>query len=223
VKEKRYDEADTIQTRINYLKKASVERKKRDLSAVHANEMDSLEQTYRKEVDEFNEIWDKKFSDFEEESANWEEQLRGKHAKETEEFEANIEKKLVKPGGKQSKDLLQLKALEDALVKQERYKEAHHIKKKVDNKERDDSERFDREKNEKVLTVTENLKAKQALEYNALRQKIETQTEVLRKDKEHGFTNLLNKFKNKKFELELQQKKALFYAGNESAEKASKY
>ena len=223
MKEKRYDEADTIQTRINYLKKASVDRKKRDLTAVHANEMDSLEQTYHKEVEEFNEIWEKKFSDFEEESANWEEQLRAKHAKESEEFEANIEKKLVKPGGKLSKDLLELRAVEDVLVKQARFKEAHHFKKKVDNKERDDSERFDREKNEKVMTVTENLKAKQALEVNALRQKIDTQSEVLRKEKEHGFGNILNKFKNKKFELELQQKKALFYAGNESAEKASKY
>ena len=204
------------------MKKASVDRKKRDLVGLHATEMESLEQAYRKESDEFNEIWDKKVSDFEEESSKWEETLRVKQTKETEELEANIEKKHFKPT-KLSKDSLELRALEDALVKQERYKEAHNIKKKVDNKERDDSERWSREKNEKVNNVSDNLKAKQNLEYNALRQKIDTQSDVLRKEREQGFNIILNKFKNRKFELEIQQKKAKYYAENESQNKASKY
>lgn len=185
--------------------------------------MSALEETYRKEVDEFNELWEKKFEEFNQESTTQEEELKAEHEKEHEGTEASVEKKLVTSGIKTSKESIQLKALEDALVKQERYKEAAQIVNKVLEKEKEDSEKFEREKSEKISITTENLKAKQQLEINAMKQKVDTQFDIMKRDKEQAFTNLMIKYKNKKFELELQQKKSIFYAGKESAEKASKF
>jgi hypothetical protein len=211
-----------MQTRITLLKKAVLDRKKRELDVSQSYEMDSLEQTYRKEVDEFNGIWDKKISDFDEESKTSEETLRTKHAKDLQEYEAEIEKKNFKPS-KQSKVFIELRHQEDALVKQERYKEAQLIKKKVDHVEKHDSEQWSKVKNEKVETASDNLRAKQELEYNAFRKKVDTQFEVLRKEREIAFNIIFNRFKNKKFDLDKQHKKAKLFAENESLNKASKH
>jgi hypothetical protein len=188
----------------------------------HAYEMDSLEQTYRKEVEEFNGIWDKKTADFEEDSRLQEEMLRTKQQKEMEEFEAHMEKKLFKTS-KYSKDFLELKTQEENLVKQQRFREATLIKKKADALEKEDSEKWSKEKSEKVGINSDNLRSKHLGEYKALRKKLDITNEVLRKERDTGFHTILHRFKNKKFDLEKQHKKQKALLENENLNKSSKY
>lgn len=183
--------------------------------------MDSLEATYRKEVEEYNVQWDKKIVEFEEQARSLLDEMKSRHEKELEIHEANLVKKLYKPS-KFSRTFIELKNQEENLVRQQRFKEAQLIKKKADNLERQDVEKWNKEKNDKVGCNTENLKTKQSGEVKALEKKLATQIEVLRKERETGFNVILHRFKNKKFELEKQHKKERLLIENESLYKASK-
>jgi hypothetical protein len=220
-KEGRYGDADAFQSRITQLKKAVIDRKKKDLDQQHAIEMDSLEQTYRKEVEEYNEEWDKKIAEFDEQARSFLDDLKLRHSKEIEIHEANLNKKLFKPS-KFSRTFIELKNQEENLVRQQRFKEAQLIKKKADAYERQDAENWTKEKTDKVGTNTDNLKSKQLGEVKALEKKLATQLEVLRKERETGFNVILHRFKNKKYEMEKQQKKEKVLTENESLNKASK-
>jgi len=59
-------------------------------------------------------------------------------------------------------------------------------------------------------------------EKNALKMKIEAEYELLKKQRKTHFENLINKFKNRKFELELQQKQEKLLSENQNLMKASK-
>jgi hypothetical protein len=184
--------------------------------------METLEQTYRKEVDEYNGIWDKKVAEFDEEARRLEDELKERHARELEEFESTLQKKLFKPT-KFSRTFIELKNQEENLVKQQRFKEAQLIKKKADSLEKEDSEKWSKEKNDKVGTNSDNLRSKQLTELKALRKKLDIQNEVLRKERDTGFHTILHRFKNKKFDLEKQQKKEKTLSENENWNKASKF
>jgi len=184
--------------------------------------MEKLELAYRQEVDEYNGIWDKKVVEFEDEARRLENELRERHAKELEEYEANLQKKLFKPS-KFSKAYLELRAQEENLVKQQRFKEAQLIKKKADAMEKEDYDKYSKEKSDKVGTNSENLRSKQLGELRALRKKLDIQNEVLKKERDTGFHTILHRFKNKKFDLEKQHKKELTLGTNDNLNRASKF
>lgn len=58
-------------------------------------------------------------------------------------------------------------------------------------------------------------------EKNALKMKIEAEYEMLKKQRKTVFENLINKFKNRKFELDMQQKQEKILAENQNLLKAS--
>ena len=184
--------------------------------------MEKLELAYRQEVDEYNGIWDKKVVEFEDEARRLEEELKERHAKELEEYETNLQKKLFK-SSKFSKSYLELRAQEENLVKQQRFKEAQLTKKKADAMEKEDSEKWNKEKSDKVGTNSENLRSKQLSEHRALLKKLDIQNEVLKKERDTGFHTILHRFKNKKFDLEKQHKKELTLGLNDNWNKASKF
>ena len=85
-------------------------------------------------------------------------------------------------------------------VKQQRFKEAQLTKKKADAMEKEDSEKWNKEKSDKVGTNSENLRSKQLSEHRALLKKLDIQNEVLKKERDTGFHTILHRFKNKKFD-----------------------
>jgi hypothetical protein len=184
--------------------------------------MDSLEQTYRREVEEYNAEWDKKIAEFDDQARSLIDDLKVRHGKELEIHESNVNKKLFKPS-KFSRSYIELRNQEENLVKQQRFKEAQLIKKKADAYERQDAENWTKEKTDKVGTNSDNLRVKQSGELKALEKKLATQLEVLRKERDAGFHVILHRYKNKKFELEKQQKKERLLTENESLNKASKF
>jgi len=103
-----------------------------------------------------------------------------------------------------------------------RFKEASLVKKKLENIEKADNLRFNKEKTEKVKAQSMKILKHQLNEKNALKMKIEAEYELMKKQRKTSFENLINKFKNRKFELELQQKQEKLLFENENILKASK-
>ena len=96
------------------------------------------------------------------------------------------------------------------------------IKKKSDIQEKIDSEKWNKEKNEKIKSQTVKTAQKHLIEKNSLKKKVEIEIEVMKKEKGAGLETLVHKYKNRKFDLELQQKQEKLLNDNANLFKASK-
>lgn len=183
--------------------------------------MSSLEALYKKEYEELEAVYNNRFSELEARSANMEENLNMKHQKEMENFYIDLDKKLPK-NMKHSKKFLDLKSQELNLAKQQKYKEANLIKRKCDEIEMEDLDRFNKEKTEKIKSQSIKTANKHLNEKNALKKRIELEFEEVKKEKQRQLEILIHKFKNKKAELEIQQKMETHITENKNLLKASK-
>lgn len=184
--------------------------------------MDSLEMSYKEELEKFNQLWDESFSQFEDKSKREEDVLNNRHSKEMEELYAYLEQKLPKQV-KYSKKYLDLKNQEENLVKLQRFKEASLLKKQLDSMDKFDTEKFNKDKYDKIKSQSVKTANKHMSEKAALRKKIEINYEIMKKDRQAKLEQLLLKYKNRKSELDNQQKQELLYIDNENLLKKSKF
>lgn len=97
------------------------------------------------------------------------------------------------------------------------------MKKKIENIEKLDNIKFNKDKTDKVKAQSMKVLKHQLNEKNALKMKIEAEYESLKKQRKTIFEYLINKFKNRKFELDLQQKQEKILTDNKNLFKASKF
>lgn len=221
IKASNYDYTEQINQKITEMKKSLVAEKKKQLMEQHNIEIQSLDNAYKNELDEFNVAWDEKFKKLEEKSKNLEDSLNEKHNKQMNELYEYLEMKLPK-NVKYSKTYLDTKNQEENLVKLGRFKEAAIMKKKLEEIERTDTEKFNKDKYERIKAESVKTANKHMNEKNTLRKKIETEFEILRKDRQSNLEKLLLKYKNRKTDLENQQKQEVLYLENDKLLKKSK-
>lgn len=100
--------------------------------------------------------------------------------------------------------------------------EAHKVKIKADLYQKAEEDKFNFEKNQKIKHKVEKLTRKQMLEKNALKEKLNIEYEMLKKEKESDLERLIHKYKNRRLELEIQQKQEKILTENDNLMKASK-
>ena len=161
------------------------------------------------------------FIKFEEKSKNEEDVLNQRQSKEMEELYAYLEQKLPKQV-KYSKKYLDLKNQEENLVKLQRFKEAASLKKQLDSMDKFDTEKFNKDKYEKIKSQSVKTANKHMMEKTSLRKKVEINFEILKKDRQTNLERLLLKYKNRKCELDNQQKQEILYLENEKLLKKGK-
>jgi len=100
--------------------------------------------------------------------------------------------------------------------------EAAIIRKKIEVQEKIDSDKWNKEKNEKIKSQTVKTAQKHLIEKNSLKKKVEIEIEVMKKEKARGLETIIHKYKNRKFDLEKQQKQEKQLNENPNSLKASK-
>lgn len=120
-----------------------------------------------------------------------------------------------------SKKFLDLKNQEENLVKLQKFKEAAVLKKQLDAMEKADTEKFNKDKYEKIKSQSVKTANKHMSEKTALKKKIDVRFEVLQKDKQKNYEQLLQKYNNRKTELDNQQKQEISFVENENLLKKS--
>lgn len=181
--------------------------------------MSSLETLYKKEYEDLENYYNIRFNDLESKSREMEESLNIKHQNEMNSLYDKLDEKLPKVI-KYSKRYLELKSQEISLAKQQKYKDAMLVKKKCEEVEIEDKDRFLKEKTEKVKAQSIKTANKHLIEKNSLKKRIETDYEKLKKEKTSQLDVLTHKFKNKKSELEMQQKMEVSITENKNLLKA---
>lgn len=126
----------------------------------HQSEKAEVEKAHLEEFNEFNAYWDKKMQEFEEEAYKIEEETRKRHEEETQEFQESIEKALgSKP--KETSEMINLRKIEESLARQEDYKEAHKVQQKLAELERQEFEKWNYTKINKIKNLLQQLNTKQ--------------------------------------------------------------
>jgi len=202
-KEGRYVEAEVAKNRLIELKKQLEMSKKEDIKGRQVYEKAQLEQEHIEEFREFNDYWDKKMADFNEQAQGVEEQTILRHQEEMERFLEELEKALpTKP--KDSTELLNLKKIQLSLAKKTDYIEAHKIQQRCMKLEKEETDRYLVQREKKILNQKSQLEQKQINELNALRKRISTGQDEQRKARSLELERLLQKYQNMRKELEAQ-------------------
>merc|ERR1712176_850015 len=144
-----------------------------------------------KELQEFNEIWDRKVAEFEAHAANLQNTLAARHKAEYQAYHDKIRKETEPRTPRWSKDLLNLRKIQETLAKMKKYAEAGKTKAKGE---------------QKISALEDNFLHKQQLEMGGLLKRIGSGREEQKQARKSELERLLQRYHNVKTQLESQQK-----------------
>merc|ERR1719473_2627066 len=81
-KQGKYEEAELARTRLDQLRQHEENRRREELRSQQLAERLGVEEAHMKELQEFNEIWDRKVAEFEAHAANLQNTLAARHKAE---------------------------------------------------------------------------------------------------------------------------------------------
>ena len=162
-----------------------------------------VEEAHMLEFQQFNLIWDRKMTEYEKHAEELVEAMRERHASELRDYQRILMGKELRP--KFSKDLLNLRKIQDTLAKQKDYAEAHKIKLKSDALEAWELEKWHSQRQQDLLTKETKFKGSKQQELIALQKRIQSGREEQKKQRHQDLERLLQRYQNVKAELEAQQ------------------
>merc|ERR1719197_763561 len=170
----------------------------------HAAELRDFQgEAHMLEFQQFNIIWDKKMAEYEQHAADLVEAMKERHAAELRDFQGALLQRQQRP--KFSRELLNLRRIQEHLAKQKDYTEAHKIKLKCDALESWELEKWKNQKQQEMFQREAKFKHSKQGELLALQKRIQTGREEQKKQRELDLERLLQRYRNVKNELEAQQ------------------
>ena len=199
----KYVEAEIAQNRLEELKMHEENRRKEAMRSRQIAERLGVEEAHMLEFQQFNEIWDKKMRDYEAHAAELVEAMKERHAAELRDFQSTLLKKQTRP--KFSRELLDLRRIQEHLARQKDYSEAHKIKLKCDALEAWELEKWHNNKQHNMFQREAKFKHHKKHELIALQKRVSTGRLEQKKQRQLDLERLLQRYHNVKNELEAQQ------------------
>ncbi|KAJ0404158.1 hypothetical protein P43SY_008716 [Pythium insidiosum] len=198
----KYVEADTAKNRLEELKVHEENRRREAMRSRQIAERLGVEEAHMLEFQQFNKVWDRKMEEYEQNVDELAGSLRERHKTELLEFQKRLLEKQPKP--KFSKDLLNLRRIEEHLARQKDYNEAHKIKLKADALEAWELEKWKSCKQQEMLQREVKFKQRQKQDLDALQKRIQSGREEQKKQRQVDLERLLQRYQNVKAELQQQ-------------------
>jgi len=199
----KYVEAEIAKNRLDELKIHEENRRKEAMRSRQIAERLGVEEAHMLEFQQFNAAWDKKMADYEKHAAELIQSMKERHAREVREFQAKLMERQQRP--KFSKELLDLRRIQEHLAKAKDYTEAHKMKLKADALEAWELEKFQNIKQQEIFQKEAKYKQSKQAELLALQKRIQTGREEQKKIRHLDLERLLQRYQNVKSELEAQQ------------------
>lgn len=199
----KYVEAEIAKNRLDELKLHEENRRREAMRSRQIAERLGVEEAHMLEFQQFNEIWDRKMHEYETHAEELVETMKDRHAAELRDFQRKLMGKQIRP--KFSKDLLNLRKIQDTLAKQKDYAEAHKMKLKADALEAWELEKWHSQRQQDLLAKEAKFKVAKQTELQALQKRIQTGREEQKKQRHLDLERLLQRYQNVKAELEAQQ------------------
>lgn len=201
----KYEEAELAKTRLEQLRLHEENRRREELRSQQLAERLGVEEAHMKELQEFNEIWDKKVADFEGHASNLQCTLGSRHKQEHFSFMEKVKKETTPRTPRWSKELLNLRKIQDTLAKQKKYSEAQKTKHQADATEIKEHGQWKAKRDAKIAALEDQFLRKQALEMHGLLKRIQSGREEQKHARKTELERLLQRYHNVKTQLESQQ------------------
>lgn len=187
------------------LKKDSQKRKSEFLATRQKLENEEIESFYQQELSVHNSKWQEKFAEFKQGCKDAEDQLNKRQALEFESTKTSLEESIpIIP--KHSPELLNLKKIQDTLVRNKEYKQAHYIQQKMIELEEKLKQTWGFDRDTKIQQSMAALTKKQENEQASFKQKILAGAEEMKKMKEAELDGLVKKYQNLRKEIVITHK-----------------
>jgi len=195
-------EAHEAKEKITGLKRELTNQKRQQLEDQQQGEIESLMESQVKEMNAFNEFWDQKIEEFEQEAYNIEAEMLDRHSEERISVEEEL-RRVVPMKKKMTTQHLNYKKALETLVKQKDYIEADRMKVLCDQLEKTEISKAYQEKEQRIKFFMSQLEHRHKNELNVLRKRIGTGREELLKGKVLELEKLLHRFQNGRHQLNL--------------------
>ncbi|GMH65490.1 hypothetical protein TrVE_jg3587 [Triparma verrucosa] len=199
----KYVEAEIAKNRLEELKLHEENRRKEAMRSRQIAERLGVEEAHMLEFQQFNMVWDKKMEAYEVHAETLVEAMKVRHTKDLKEFQRKLLQKQARP--KFSRELLNLRNIQEHLAKAKDYTEAHKMKLKADALEAWEIEKWRNQKQQEMFQQEAKFKHSKQQELIALQKRIQTGREEQKKRRQLDLERLLQRYQNVKSELEAQQ------------------
>lgn len=199
----KYVEAEIAKNRLEELKMHEENRRKEAMRSRQIAERLGVEEAHMLEFQQFNIVWDKKMDEYEQHASSLVEAMKERHASELRDFQAALLQRQARP--KFSRELLNLRRIQEHLARQKDYTEAHKIKLKCDALEAWELEKWQNSKQHEMFQREAKFKHQKQQELVALQKRVHTGREEQKKQRQMDLERLLQRYQNVKAELEAQQ------------------
>jgi len=199
-KEGKYGEAKLAQEKMEEIKLKEILRQENNIRSFQEEELAQVEQAQKEQYEEFSKVWDKYMTEYEAKALDSLDKLKEKHIKEVEELNERLKRELAFHF-KSSKQLIELRQKESALVKLKKYGEAEKIKSQADALEQFERASKEKEIEDIIDKKTVTLRGQQQKSLAALLKRIQKDREQQLKNRELDSQKLLTKNKNLRNEL----------------------
>lgn len=175
-----------------------------ELQSKQENERIELEDSHLLEYQEFMNSWEKRLNNHKKDSEQQKFLMIEKHKREKIQLLEKLEKQIPlnpKPSG----ELLNMIKIQEGLIKQQDYGEAHKVQQRINLLTRSENSTWDKERKRKIMQQESHLDKKQEVELNALKKRLKTLEDEMNVARIAELESLLQKYQNAKKDLQNYQ------------------
>lgn len=202
----KYDEAELAKARVEQLRLHEEKCRREELNSQQQAERLEYEEAHNRELQELTEQWDSKFADYEGHAENLQNTLRARHKQEhantMEKYRTETEPRTPR----WSRDLLNLRKIQESLAKQKKYSEAKRTKDHADAMEMKEHAAWKAKRERKIELLEEQYLHKQDLEMGGLVKRINSGRSEHEQTRKAEMERILQRYQNLKTQLDNQQK-----------------
>lgn len=194
----KYDEAARVQGELEEFQQHDVNRRCVEYRSQLDAERSGMDDQHLKKLADLSAIWDRRMAEFEAHASGLQNTLAEKHREEHNAYFERIQRETEPRTVKWSAELLNLRKIEDALVKQKNYAEARDLKNRLVQMEAKEHALWKAKRDVKNASLDHQFLQKQQLEMGGLLKRIKAGREEQRLSKEHEMERLLQHYQNTK-------------------------
>ena len=204
IEESNYIKAEEISKKINNYKSFQMKKQQRELAQKKESEQNNFEKSYSEELFLFKQRWSKIEEEFQNDIKLKIKELKKRQKLELNEFIKNISEREIKQ--KITPNYINLKKVEEELVKQERFLEAEQIKHQAEKVLKKENNLMEIEYQQKIKKQIQLFKNRQSEEMTKFIEDNNKDIYKIQKKKNEEYDKIINKYRAFKVEMMLRQK-----------------
>ena len=204
IEESNYIKAEEISKKINNYKSFQMKKQQRELAQKKESEQNNFEKSYGEELFLFKQRWSKIEEEFQNDIKLKIKELKKRQKLELNEFIKNITEREIKQ--KITPNYINLKKVEEELVKQERFLEAEQIKHQAEKVLKKENNLMEIEYQQKIKKQIQLFKNRQNEEMTKFIEDNNKDIYKIQKNKNEEYDKIINKYRAFKVEMMLRQK-----------------